>query len=251
MIMQRPSHISKHLTFPIKPDNLFIYTGSSLYLFSNSGLLNLENMERTMIEVVSKTNRHEYDSELDQMFRMRHTVFVDQLKWDLPLAKNGLEKDQFDTDDTIYLLSLDSQGNVQGAKRIMPTTKPHLMSEVFPHLVAGEIPRGEHIWESSRSCVHPACRDTGIIGELFLAMVEIGLLMGIERITFISSMKFYPTILHAGWGIVPLGFPEIDKTGHENIAAYLTVNPVSLHNMRRNYRVERSVLGGIPLREAV
>jgi len=184
---------------------------------------------------------------MEQMFRLRHEVFVEQLKWNLPLAKDGLEIDQFDTDDAIYLLFLDSRRNVQGSKRLLPTTKPHLMSELFPHLVAGHIPTGEHIWESSRSCVHPDCRDRGIIGELFLAMVEVGLLWGIEKITFVSSMKFYPTILHAGWGIIPLGFPEVDDTGYENIAAYLAINPVSLHNMRRNYRIQKSVLNAAAL----
>lgn len=204
-----------------------------------------------MIEVITRENRHEYNTEMEQMFRQRHRVFVEQLKWDLPLAAGGLERDQFDTEDAIYLLSLDHQGNVNGSKRILPTIKPHLMSELFPHMVTGEIPRGNHIWESSRSCISPDCRDSGIIGELFLAMVEVGLALSIQQIIFVSSMAFYPTILHAGWGVVPLGLPEPDGTGQENIAAYLTINPVSLHNMRRNYQTHHSVLHQLPFNQVV
>lgn len=203
-----------------------------------------------MITIVTTANRQNYETEMDQMFRLRHRVFVEQLGWDLPLAQNGLEQDQFDTDNAIYLLSLDDRGSVLGAKRMLPTTQPHLMSEVFPHMVAGDIPAGPHIWESSRSCVHPDCRDRGIIGELFLAMVEVGLIMGIDKITFVAGMSFYPTILHAGWGVAPLGFPQADETGAENIAACLTINPISLRNMRRNYRITRSVLRHLPLKAA-
>tara|TARA_R110002073_G_scaffold211794_3_gene372130 strand:+ start:1762 stop:2379 length:618 start_codon:yes stop_codon:yes gene_type:complete len=195
-----------------------------------------------MIEVVTRENRHDYQTELRQMFQQRHDIFVEQLKWNLPLAKDSLEQDQFDTGDAIYLLSFDKDRTLLGSKRLLPTTKPHLMSELFPHMVARDIPTGPHIWESSRSCVSPLCRNKGVIGELFLAMVEVGLMSGIEKITFVAGMDFYPTILHAGWGVVPLGFPEPDGKGQENIAGYLTIDPVSLHNMRRNYRVTRSVL---------
>ena len=203
-----------------------------------------------MIEIITKYNRHKYKHQLDQMYRQRYEVFVDQLKWHLPQAKNGLEIDEFDTEDTIYLISRDDQGNVQGSKRLIPTLKPHLMSEVFPHLISGDVLRGPHIWESSRSCISPKCRDTGIIGELFLAMVEVGLLLSIEKITFVCNMKFYPTILHAGWGIAPLGVPQTDDNGEDHIAACLTINSISLQNMRRNYQVCQTMLNSFPIMKA-
>ncbi|WP_339864842.1 acyl-homoserine-lactone synthase [Paremcibacter congregatus] len=201
-----------------------------------------------MITIITNANRHEYEDEMDQMFRLRHRIFVEQLGWKLPEARDGKEIDRFDTEDAIYLLSLDGDRKLLGSKRLLPTTQPHLMSEVFPHMVAGDVPAGPHIWESSRSCVHPDCRDRGIIGHLFLAMVEVGLIMGIEKITFVADMAFYPTILHAGWGVAPLGFPQVDETGAENIAACLTINPISLRNMRHNYQVEHSMLNHLPLK---
>jgi len=78
-------------------------------------------------------------------------------------------------------------------------------------------------------------------------MVEAGLLLTIEKITFVCNMKFYPTILHAGWGIVPLGIPQTDKDGEDHIAASLTINSISLQNMRRNYHVCQTILNSFPL----
>jgi N-acyl-L-homoserine lactone synthetase len=49
------------------------------------------------------------------------------------LAKpDRLERDQFDNDDAIYLLAIDGR-TVVGGSQLVPSTKPHLLSEVLPH----------------------------------------------------------------------------------------------------------------------
>ncbi len=195
-----------------------------------------------MIEIVTRFNRQAFASQMEQMFRQRYSVFVEQLNWDLPEAKDGLEVDEFDTDDTIYLLSIDRKGRLQGSKRLNPTMAPHLMSGKFPHLVEGEVPRGPHIWESSRSCIPASGRGNGVIGQLFLAMVETSLLFGVRQITFVAGMDFYQTIIRAGWGHVPLGYPQPDASGEDNIAGSLIIDPIALHNMRRKYGIMQPVV---------
>ena len=39
------------------------------------------------------------------MHRDRKKIFVDALKWDVPVVDGQYEIDQFDTDDAIYLLA--------------------------------------------------------------------------------------------------------------------------------------------------
>ncbi len=199
-----------------------------------------------MIVLVTKENRRQYAAQLRQMYQQRYQVFVEMLNWDLPLAKDGLEMDQYDTSDTLYLLKLDHNGEVLGSKRMNPTMRPHLMVDLFSHLVEGAVPRGRNIWESSRSCVPPSQQDQGIIGELFLGMAEAALIFHITRITFVVGMKFYPTVLHAGWGITPLGIPHKDDNGEELIAGMLIINPNSLNMMRWKYKVTRPVLDTTP-----
>jgi len=82
--------------------------------------------------------------------RYRHAVFVERLGWDLPV-QNGLELDQFDRPDTVYVAAQDDEGNVVGCARLLPTTKPYLLGEVFPELLNGlEPPCSEDVWELSR-----------------------------------------------------------------------------------------------------
>ena len=81
----------------------------------------------------------------------RHKVFVEHLGWDLPGAQSGLERDQFDRPDTLYVVAHDEQGQICGCARLLPTTQDYLLGSVFPHLMGGQIPAcSPEIWELSR-----------------------------------------------------------------------------------------------------
>jgi len=81
----------------------------------------------------------------------RHKVFVEHLGWDLPGAESGLERDQFDRPDTVYVVAHDEQGQICGCARLLPTTQDYLLGSVFPHLMGGQIPAcSPEIWELSR-----------------------------------------------------------------------------------------------------
>lgn len=82
------------------------------------------------------------------MGRMRHEFFIDELGWGLS-SIDGQEFDQFDTEKTVYII-YEEQGQIIGCLRLLPTTEPYLLSEVFPHLSGGYIPSASHVWEVSR-----------------------------------------------------------------------------------------------------
>ncbi|MBU2804863.1 GNAT family N-acetyltransferase [Acidithiobacillus ferridurans] len=80
----------------------------------------------------------------------RHQVFVEQLGWALH-TQNGMESDQFDRADTVYVVAQDDRGHVSGCARLLPTTHPYLLGEVFPQLLNGLTPPcSPEIWELSR-----------------------------------------------------------------------------------------------------
>ena len=80
----------------------------------------------------------------------RHHVFVERLGWGLH-TENGMESDQFDRPDTVYVVAQDDQGHVSGCARLLPTTRPYLLSEVFPQLLNGLTPPCSlEVWELSR-----------------------------------------------------------------------------------------------------
>ncbi|HEY3730678.1 MAG TPA: acyl-homoserine-lactone synthase [Steroidobacteraceae bacterium] len=80
----------------------------------------------------------------------RHRVFVEQLGWHLDV-KDGAETDQFDRPDTVYVMVEDEAGNIAGCSRLLQTTRPYLLGEVFPQLLNGlPPPRDAAVWELSR-----------------------------------------------------------------------------------------------------
>ncbi|CAB3774994.1 acyl-homoserine-lactone synthase [Paraburkholderia humisilvae] len=83
----------------------------------------------------------------------RYKVFIDQLGWQLPTT-DGMEQDQFDQDDTLYVIGVEERGAVVACARLLPTNHPYLLSEVFPFLMEPAVPpRSDRIWELSRFSV--------------------------------------------------------------------------------------------------
>ncbi|WP_417623466.1 acyl-homoserine-lactone synthase [Paremcibacter congregatus] len=191
-----------------------------------------------MAHLVTKTNIHHYEKQMDQMFRLRHQVFVDEMGWDLPMARAGREVDQYDTEDTVYILSLNQNLDVVGSMRLLPTTADHLMSDLFSNLLDIEEPVGPTIWESSRTCVTLDIGQRGkinlVLSDVFIGMTEAAMLLGIEKVSFVANMQIYPSILQGGWSVHPLGLPKRDKFGEELVAAYVSINQAALHNVRQN-----------------
>ncbi|WP_397451283.1 acyl-homoserine-lactone synthase [Pseudomonas sp. NA-150] len=80
----------------------------------------------------------------------RRKVFIELLGWDLA-QDSGLELDQFDSVHTVYLIAQDDSGSIVGCARLLPTTRPYLLSTIFPQLMKGdELPGAADVWELSR-----------------------------------------------------------------------------------------------------
>ncbi|MCW1503899.1 acyl-homoserine-lactone synthase AbaI, partial [Acinetobacter baumannii] len=66
----------------------------------------------------------------------RYRVFVEYLGWELNCPNNE-ELDQFDKVDTAYVVAQDRESNIIGCARLLPTTQPYLLGEIFPQLLNG------------------------------------------------------------------------------------------------------------------
>jgi acyl-homoserine lactone synthase len=165
-----------------------------------------------MIYLIDKHNRHAYTQQLEEMFRIRHDIYVGRRGWKALAKPDGRDIDQFDGDDTIYLLGLDSSGSVQSGLRLNPTTGPHLIRDVFPHAVTfTDIPVSENIYEFTRYFVVPErverMKRRSAAGELLVAMFEYGLLAGLTQFSLLCDAFFISTALEMRWKIKPLGLP--------------------------------------------
>jgi acyl-homoserine lactone synthase len=162
-----------------------------------------------MIHVISAANRHLYEDVLEQHFRIRHDIFVEERKWETLRKPDRREIDSFDNEDTIYLLALEGR-RVVGGHRLYPTTKSTMMSEVFPHLadVRG-CPSDPLIWEWSRYFIVRDRRDGNLNLQLMTAVQEFCVAEGIVQISAIMETWWLPRFQEAGFVVAPLGLPAL------------------------------------------
>lgn len=144
-----------------------------------------------MLEVVQASQIGKTDLLLD-MHRMRKRVFCDRLQWNINISRSGLEVDQFDTPDAVYILSVDQNRRVLGSWRLLPTTGITMIGEIWPDFLKSiKMPASLTSWEGSRLSVDKTLLRTsgghlGSIGsvthELFCGLTELCIYMGIKEV---------------------------------------------------------------------
>ena len=106
-----------------------------------------------MIFVVDGLNKDKHVELLSAMHRLRARVFHGRLGWDVQVEAEE-ERDVFDLLDPTHIISVDDDGEVVGCMRLLQTTGPHMLSDVFAPLLGGEPPlRSSRLWEATRFCV--------------------------------------------------------------------------------------------------
>src|SRR3546814_13100041 len=73
-----------------------------------------------------------------------------------------------------------------GSLRLLPSNKPHILSELFPELCPAGVPTGPTTYEVTRLCLpvrHGAAERLRIRNALITAMVDHALTNGITRLT--------------------------------------------------------------------
>jgi acyl homoserine lactone synthase len=168
--------------------------------------------------------------------RFRHQVFVEMLGWQLETRGDGLELDQFDRPDTVYVIARNASGEVAGSARLLPTVKPYLLGEVFPQLLHGQaLPSSPAIWELSRfAAVDFAATKTSALSQ-FSSPIAVGLLRaalrvaaarGAERLITVSPLGIERLLRRAGFRAHRAAPPCI-VDGHPLFAALIEVDDPS------------------------
>ena len=167
-----------------------------------------------MIHLITQKNKSLYSETLTKMFEQRTALFVDRLNWNLKTT-DGKEIDEFDTDDTVYLVLMDESNlKIRSSIRLNPTTKPHLMSKLFSDLCQEGVPTGDEIVEGSRYCYNPDLMDIqdrrNAMRLMMCGVMECAMLYGWQQITFVINMPLLSHCLRCGWDIYPLGIPKYE-----------------------------------------
>ena len=193
-----------------------------------------------MIVVVNAENRRLFEGDLIQMYRQRKAVFVDRAGWKIPVVADQ-EIDCYDQEHTIYLLAKEHiEGPLLASVRLLPTTGPHLMGDLFPTAFRDAPPHGPTVWEVSRFCTTPDLPGRrvrlGLLWEIICGVIETALLYGIDRVIFAANRALLPLALTCGWEAGKLGETLCDEDD-EITAATAMISAGGLRRVRHLHGV--------------
>lgn len=165
-----------------------------------------------MLATILGADTHDYDDIMEKVWRFRHCQFVERLGWEACRRADDREIDQFDGQEAIHL-PLIVGGEVVGYSRLLPTLQPHLLSDVYPHLMDGaEWPRGERIFEWTRCIAEISDKTIGnvpISNILMTGVMEYCLVAGIDMLVVQTHPKLVNLLLTTGWDVMPLAAPSM------------------------------------------
>lgn len=175
-----------------------------------------------MIHIVTPANSYQYRDAMEQVWRLRHQVFVVEKGWTDLAKPDCREIDQFDTPHAVHFLAMEGD-EVIGYSRLLPTTRPHLLSDVMPQLCEGERPRGADTWEWTRQAVARSHRARGkavnpVSIALLTGIVEWGLASGVRQLVLQMPTLYLLHVVQLHFRARPLGLPQ-PISGEDILAA--------------------------------
>ena len=151
------------------------------------------------------------DARMTSMFADRKRLFVDLMRWTVPVVDDHYEVDQFDDANAIYLIAVEDGVHV-GSMRLLATDRPHILDTLFPELCAAGAPTGTGIAEITRLCLPSrlgTARRLEIRNRLISAMVDHATSAGIMSLTGVVSVSFLAQVMGMGWHCERLGPPRM------------------------------------------
>lgn len=198
-----------------------------------------------MIHIVTAANADRYAAAMEQAWRLRHRIFVEEKGWTDLARPDGREIDQFDTAHAVHVLAMEGDELV-GYSRLLPTTRPHLLSDVYPQLCEGERPAGPHLWEWTRQGVARSHRARGRVVnpvsiELLTGIVEWGMANGVTGLLLQMPTLYMIHVIQLHFRAQPLGLP-VPIGGEDILAATATFDARTLARLHKVHGDARSVL---------
>ncbi|MBC7520880.1 MAG: autoinducer synthase [Sandarakinorhabdus sp.] len=195
--------------------------------------------------MIHRDNRADFDALRMEMHAARKQVFVDQLKWDLATTDGLYEIDEYDHENTLYLIVADTlSGGHLGSVRLLPTDGPHLLGDKFACLCADGVPRGADIYEITRLVTRPGLsRDEArqVRQMLAVAILEFALAHQVRHFTMMTHMVFLSSVIAFGWDCEPLGMPQ-EMDGVAVAALRIDVDAAMLARLRQQTNLVDPVL---------
>ena len=201
-----------------------------------------------MIRLIAGSHRADFPREIAEMHEIRKRTFYDRLHWQVKTLRTW-EIDEFDALNPLYLIAIGPTGAVRGSVRLLPTTGPNMLADVFPELLPdGTRIESATIWESSRFSVDQEAaleRSENLLnrttGELLIGIVEVGMLAGLTEVVSVYDAMFARILKRANCAAELIGKPARigDIMGY---AALFEISERMLGNLRKAAGISAPVL---------
>lgn len=177
-----------------------------------------------MIRYFYRHQSTSHSTEMNKMLQLRYKVFHKRLNWNVDTVEN-MEIDVFDELDPLYVVHLDEHQNVLGSFRLLQTTGPTMLRNVFNRCLPEHLDiRSPTVWESTRFCVDTDLAIkrgsnglTWVTGSLLSALIEIGTKAGLTHIVTVIDVRMERILKRAHCPVERLGDP-VDYGGCQTLA---------------------------------
>lgn len=166
-----------------------------------------------MIQVITAANIDHNKELMEQAWRLRHKIFVEEMGWSAIARDDKREIDEFDDEHAVHLLAVEDD-EVVGYSRLLPTARPYVLSTHLPQLCEVDPPCSPYIVEWSRIGVAGTARTSGrrlnpTALAILTGIVEWGLPRGLKG--FVSEMptSWLLRLLQLHIHALPLGLPQM------------------------------------------
>ncbi len=193
-----------------------------------------------MIEIIQAGQAGKTES-LIEMHRVRKFIFKDRMKWDVDISGEGLEIDDYDLPETVYILARDEKKRVSGVWRMLPSTSPSMIRDIWPEFLEGfDMPRKPCVWEVSRFGVYSYSNDTrstvksnrNITALLINGLVTVCNMVGIQDIFTMYEPKVGRAVSRTGF-VASDYSQELPVEGSASIVGRFRTDNAMLKNVRR------------------
>jgi acyl-homoserine lactone synthase len=182
---------------------------------------------------------------LHDLFAKRYELFVEGRGWRALARPDHLDIDQYDDDQTTYVVK-QIGGAIVGGARLRPTVLRHMLRDVFGDLCDGGCPPvGSMVYECSRTFVarrHPERR--AIFTEVLLAVAQYCVANGVDTLTGVLETWWLNSYLALGLSATPLGMPH-DVEGMSLLAVSFKIDACVRDNLSaRLAMIAKTAKGG-------
>jgi len=106
-----------------------------------------------MVYLITPNDYASHRADLDAMYRLRHKVFFEKLKWQVK-SQDNMEKDEYDENNTFYLIYKDQNNIVRGCHRYIPMNHSCMFDGPFDFVLPNlKDYKNAKYWEASRLAI--------------------------------------------------------------------------------------------------